>query len=72
MRGRLAAKRAALRYERIFVDENLTKTLRQLLSSAKQHAGVNGYKFVWVKNGKVFVRQTSTGLLSVLKMTMVC
>lgn len=58
MRHLWAAKRAAPRNERIFVDENLTRAPKQLLSSAKQRAKEKVYKFVGVKNGKILVRQS--------------
>lgn len=47
--------------KRIFVDENLTRPLRQLLGSTKQRAREKCYKFVWVKNGKILFRQNKHG-----------
>ncbi|CAN7991769.1 unnamed protein product [Ixodes hexagonus] len=51
-------KRVVLRQERIFINESLTKSLRQLFWSAKQCAMKRHYKFVWVTNGKIFVRHS--------------
>lgn len=52
-----AGKRAVLRSEGIFINENLTKHLKHLLWNTKNVAREKGYKFVWVRNGKVFARQ---------------
>ncbi|CAN7978726.1 unnamed protein product [Ixodes persulcatus] len=51
-------KRVVLRQERIFINENLTKSLRQLFWSAKQCAKENRYKYVWCTNGNIFVRHS--------------
>uniref|UniRef100_A0A147BAN2 Putative crack-1 is transposable element n=1 Tax=Ixodes ricinus TaxID=34613 RepID=A0A147BAN2_IXORI len=57
-RDQWLTKRVALRQEKIFINENLTKSVRELLWSARQWAKEKNYKFVWVKNGKIFVRQS--------------
>lgn len=46
-----------LKNEQVFINENLTKYLRQLLWKTKQCAKEKEYKFVWVSNGKIFVRE---------------
>ncbi|CAN7981385.1 unnamed protein product, partial [Ixodes pacificus] len=51
------SKRRALAKERVFINENLTKLLRQLLWKTKSCAKVKGYKFVWITNGKILVRE---------------
>ncbi|CAN8019773.1 unnamed protein product [Ixodes persulcatus] len=51
-------KRVVLRQERIFINENLNKSLRQLFWSAKQCAKEKHYKYVWCTNGKIFVRHS--------------
>lgn len=50
-------KRTALRGDNIYINENLTRALKSLLWSTKACAKEKGYKFTWVKNGKIFVRQ---------------
>lgn len=50
-------KRGALREEGIFVNENLTRQLKRLLWTTKNVAKERGYRFVWIRNGKLFVRQ---------------
>ncbi|CAN7975382.1 unnamed protein product [Ixodes persulcatus] len=57
-RDQWLTKRVALRQEKIFINENLTKSVRELLWSVRQCAKEKNYKFVWVKNGKIFVRQS--------------
>lgn len=42
---------------RLYITENMTKQGRTLLWQAREWAKVSNYKFVWYKNGKVFVRQ---------------
>ncbi|CAN8028117.1 unnamed protein product [Ixodes persulcatus] len=51
------SKRRALAKERVFINENLTKLLRQLLWKTKSCAKEKGYKFVWIANGKILVRE---------------
>lgn len=41
----------------IFVNERLSFFLKQLLWQTKQRAKDKDYKFVWVKNGKIFIRK---------------
>lgn len=57
MRDAWIAKRVALRDEKVFINENLTKYVKTLFWNAKNAAREKGYKFVWTRNGRVFVRQ---------------
>ena len=40
----------------IYVNENLTRTRKNLLWKAKQRAKANGFKYVWTHNGRINVR----------------
>ena len=40
----------------IYVNENLTRTRKNLLWKAKQRAKANGYKYVSTNNGRINVR----------------
>lgn len=51
------SKRTTLRNENIYVNENLTKHVKALFWKTKQLAREHSYKFVWTRNGKIFVRQ---------------
>lgn len=50
-------KRVTLRNEGIYVNENLTKTLKNLFWNTKNAAREKNYKFVWVRNGKIFIKE---------------
>ncbi|CAN8024435.1 unnamed protein product [Ixodes persulcatus] len=50
-------KRVTLRSEGIYINKNLTKLLKSLFWSTRTRAKEKQYKFVWVRNGKIFVRQ---------------
>lgn len=52
------SKRRILVKENIFINENLTAETRRLLWQAKQVAKAKAFKFVWTKNGMVFMRKT--------------
>ncbi|XP_026322775.1 uncharacterized protein LOC113232312 [Hyposmocoma kahamanoa] len=41
----------------VFVSEHLTPTSKQLHAATRKKAKEAGYKFVWVRNGRVFVRK---------------
>lgn len=41
----------------IYVSENLTRTTKYLLGRAKAFARENRFKYVWVNNGRIFIRQ---------------
>lgn len=53
-------KRFSLKEEGIYVNENLTKTLKNLFWSTKTKAREKNYKFVWARNGKIFVKEKET------------
>jgi Baculovirus FP protein len=42
---------------RIYINENLSPYYRELLWRAKQKAKDKGFKFVWVKNGRILTRR---------------
>ncbi|XP_042147135.1 uncharacterized protein LOC121836328, partial [Ixodes scapularis] len=48
-------KRVTLRNENIYINDNLTKTLKGLLWQTRECARAKAYKFVWMRNGKIFV-----------------
>ncbi|CAN7979536.1 unnamed protein product [Ixodes pacificus] len=50
-------KRNTLRAEGIYINENITRALRSLFWETKNAAKEKLYKFVWMRNGKIFVRQ---------------
>ncbi|CAN7975941.1 unnamed protein product [Ixodes persulcatus] len=50
-------KRVSLKGEGIYVNENLTRTLKNLFWNTKKTAREKNYKFVWVRNGKIFVKE---------------
>ncbi|KAL0880580.1 hypothetical protein ABMA27_001811 [Loxostege sticticalis] len=45
---------------KIFINEHLTKDNKMLLSSCKQKSKEIGYKYVWTKNCRIFVRKSDT------------
>lgn len=51
------SKRMALKSERVFINENLTKLQRWLFWNAKECARESGFQYVWIKNGKIWVRK---------------
>ncbi|CAN7975962.1 unnamed protein product [Ixodes persulcatus] len=56
-RDRWISKRTALKADHIFINENLTKLQKWLFRNAKECARERGYSFVWMRNGKILVRQ---------------
>lgn len=42
----------------VYIQENMTKRNRELLSAAKEWRKTAEYKYVWHKNGSVLVRKT--------------
>lgn len=52
------SKRNALRREKVYINDNLSKQIKQLRWNTKKAATEKGYKFVWVHNGRVLVRKT--------------
>lgn len=57
MRDRWISKSSDLRAEKIVINENLSKLMKQLRWCAKQTATKKGYRFVWVQSGKVRMRK---------------
>lgn len=45
---------------KIFINENLTGTTKQLLWQCKQTAQRNNFKYTWVKNGSIFIRKSDS------------
>lgn len=46
--------------KKIFINDHLTKERKQLLYQAKQKKLEKNYKFVWTRNGKIFMRKNET------------
>lgn len=61
-------KRNAMRQEGIYINENLTPQTKKLLWQTKEQARAKNYKFVWVRNGVVFVRkEQGSGAVRILE-----
>lgn len=56
-RDKWASKRTALKDEQVYINENLTRLQRWLFWNTKDCAREMSYKYVWMKNGKIFVRK---------------
>lgn len=57
MRDSWLSKRLALKSDAIYINENLTAYTKRLLWMAKNVAKEKSYKFVWARNGKVFMKK---------------
>jgi len=44
----------------IFVNDQMTSTYRDLFFKARKAAKKVGYKFIWFKNNKIFVRRNES------------
>lgn len=44
--------------KKVYINENLVTSIKDLLYKTKQKAGELQYKFVWVRNGKIFVKKS--------------
>lgn len=44
----------------IYINDHLSKTKKQLMYEARQLKKSKEYKFIWSRNGKIFVRKTET------------
>lgn len=42
----------------VFINENLTKFRNHLYAEARKFKKSNKYKYVWVRNGNIYVRKT--------------
>lgn len=58
VRDQWVKKQTTLRREGIYINENLTKLMKGLLWATRKAAKEKSYKFVWVRNGRILVRQT--------------
>lgn len=54
-------KRTALRDEDIFINENLTYSVKKLHWLTKCAAKEKQYRFVWVRNGRIYMRKMEGG-----------
>jgi len=43
--------------KRIYINEHLTPYYKSLLWKTKEHAKLKGYKYVWIKNGRIAMRK---------------
>lgn len=57
MRDSWLSKRLALKSDDIYINENLTAYTKRLLWMAKSVGKEKSYKFVWARNGKVFMKK---------------
>lgn len=56
-RDKWLEQRTFLRGEKIFVNENLTARTKHLYWLTKNRATANQYRFVWVRNGKIYAKK---------------
>ncbi|CAN8008037.1 unnamed protein product [Ixodes pacificus] len=56
-RARLQALHHDGSQQKLFFNENLTQTNRELFWMARTKGKESGYRFVWLKNGKIFARK---------------
>ncbi|XP_072143809.1 uncharacterized protein [Dermacentor andersoni] len=56
-REKWLAKRNMLKHENIYINENLTHLAKKLRWMAKRQATEKHYKYVWVRNGPIFVKK---------------
>lgn len=47
----------------IYINESLTRQNKMLLSKCREYARKEKIKFVWVKNGKIFMRKTEGSMI---------
>lgn len=50
----------------IYVNESLSPTRRRLHAMARQYQRDNNYKFLWVRNGKIFLRKEEKAPVKVI------
>lgn len=53
----------------VFINEHLSPANKALHASARLRAKERGYKFVWIKNGKIFVKKDENSDLRLIKNT---
>lgn len=62
-RGRLGSIRQDESHPRIYFNDNLTEANRKLFWLARTRGKEKGYKFVWVRHGKIFAKQNQNSPL---------
>lgn len=63
MKDLLARMRATLRRENIYISKNLTPALKNFLWTTKVCVKEKSWKFTWVRNGKIFVKQKENAVM---------
>lgn len=53
--------------QKIYINESLTKENKQLLFKTKEKARDASYKYVWSKEGKIFVRKNDNSRVHRIK-----
>lgn len=56
-RDKWIEKRMVLKDEDIYINENLTPSVKRLIWMTKKRAKEKSYRYVWSRNGRVFVRK---------------
>ncbi|XP_046679195.1 uncharacterized protein LOC124366640 [Homalodisca vitripennis] len=51
----------------IYVNESLSPTRRRLLGMARQARRERGYKWLWVRGGKIFLRKEDNGPVTIVQ-----
>ncbi|CAN7977171.1 unnamed protein product [Ixodes persulcatus] len=55
---------------RLYFNENLTRSNKELFWQARQKARAKGYKFIWVKRGKIFAKKSEgADLIRITRLT---
>ncbi|KAL0879324.1 hypothetical protein ABMA27_003102 [Loxostege sticticalis] len=49
--------------QNVYINEHLTAKNKQLFRSCREEAKTHNYKYVWIKNGAILVRQTDTSVI---------
>lgn len=63
VRNKLRALHDSGKIPKLFFNDNLTKMNRELFWCARTAAKAKGYKFAWVKAGKIYVKKNETAAL---------
>lgn len=51
----------------VYVNESLTPARRRLLAMAREERRKHGYKWLWVRGGKIFLRKEDNGPVTIVK-----
>lgn len=51
----------------VYINESLTPTRRRLLAMARDIRNKKGYKWIWVRGGKIFLRKEDKGPVSIVQ-----